>query len=248
MHICLRGNRRLNVFYDNSDKYEFLRRLESASNEHNTKIIEFALMDNHAHILVYTKSLTNFMRSFLISYVKWYNLKYTNTGNLFERPFLSVSKRKEAWLIETILYILQNPVKANICSHAIDYRWSSCRCHYKQYNALSKHISIDSSICDSYFETMSNFHNQLGQRIIKRCELTERGQTSSARIPDCEVVDLFNRLLESRYNNKKMANLSRDEKLEIIKHLNYNSLATLRQIASVTQENYRWVLQQFKEN
>lgn len=248
IHICLRGNRKQNVFYDNSDRYEFLVKLESASVEYKTNILEFALMDNHAHILVYTPNLTKFMRSFLISYVRWYNLKYTTTGNLFQRPFLSVSKRKLEWIIETALYILQNPVKANICSHPCDYRWSSCRCHFKQFNSFTKHITVDTSLIDSHFVSEKNFYRILGEKIVSRCELTEKGQVNPVRVPDCEVIDQCNKILNNRFSNKKVSELSRVEKSELIKYLNNNTLATFRQIASITHENFKWVIQQCKVN
>jgi REP element-mobilizing transposase RayT len=242
IHICVRGNRKLNVFYDNSDRYEFIVRLNWAANEHNTKIMEFALMDNHAHILVSTDSLTKFMSSFLISYVKWYNIKYSTSGNLFESPFLSASKRKPEWAINTSLYILQNPVKAGICHHPADYQWSSCRCHFKQFNSFSKHIKLDTSICDSFFKSEKNFYRQLGERIVKRCELSEKGQPSKVRIPDYEVIEITNKYLSEFLCSRKISDLNRFEKIGLIKHLSYKSLATARQISSITQENYKWVL------
>lgn len=229
IHICIRGNRKQNVFYDNSDRYEFIDRMESSSKEHNTKILEFALMDNHVHILVLTPNLTSFMKSLLISYVKWYNLKYSITGNLFERPFLSASKKKTEWVIETSLYILQNPVKANICIHPADYRWSSCRCHFKQFNSFTKHIHVDTSLCDSYFKSEKNFHLTLVQKIISRSELSDKGKTSPSRISDSDVIDCFTKLLAEKYNDKKISDLNQQEKKYIIKHLSNNTLATYRQ-------------------
>ena len=248
IHICIRGNRRHNVFYDNSDRYEFLSRLNWAAKEHNTIITEFTLMDNHVHILVSTNCLTKFTSSLLISYVKWYNLKYSTSGNLFQRPFLSVSKPKTEWIIETSMYILQNPVKAGICHHPSEFKWSSYRFHFKKYNSFSKHIKVDTSLSDSFFTTEKRFFRELGTRIIQRCELSEKGKPIKVKIPDQEVISTTNKYLSDHHSSKKVTELNRLEKIELIKHLNFNTSATARQIASITQENYRWVLIHCKSN
>ena len=205
-------------------------------------------MDNHVHILVSTNSLTKFMSSILISYVKWYNLKYSTSGNLFQHPFLSVSKSKTEWIITTSMYILQNPVKAGICNHPSEFKWSSYAFHFKKHNSFRKFINIDTSLCDSYFSTEKIFFHELSKRIIQRCELSEKGNPVKVKIPDYEVISETNKYLSDHHSSKKITELNRLEKIELIKHLNFNTSATARQIASITQENYRWVLIHCKSN
>ncbi len=248
IHVCIRGNRRHNVFYDNSDRYEFLARLKWAAEQHRTTVMEFVLMDNHVHLLVSTDKLSMFVSSLLISYVKWYNLKYSTSDNLFESPFLSASKNKTEWAIRTSMYILQNPVKAGICKHPADYNWSSCRCHFKRFNSFNKHIKLDTSLCDSVFETEIKFLKEIGEKIIKSCELTEKEESIKARIPDSEVINHTNIYLKKNHNSKKITELNKLEKIILIKHLSLKTQATARQIASITQENYRWVLTLCKSN
>jgi hypothetical protein len=87
---------------------------------------------------------------------------------------------------------LQNPVKANICSHPCDYRWSSCRCHFKQFNSFTKHITVDTSLIDSHFVSEKNFYRILGEKIVSRCELTEKGQVNPVREDVRNHISAFN--------------------------------------------------------
>ena len=88
----------------------------------------------------------------------------------------------------------------------------------------------------------------IGEKIIKSCELTEKEESIKARIPDSEVINHTNIYLKKNHNSKKITELNKLEKIILIKHLSLKTQATARQIASITQENYRWVLTLCKSN
>ena len=127
----------------------------------DSKIMEFALMGNHAHFLVNTRCVTELMRETLKSYSRWYNKKYKNSNKVFKTPFSSSCKREESWILESSAYILLNPVKAGMCRRVEEYNWSSTAFHfrdegkhinigYRQYLRLCEVIEIDTNLIDKY--------------------------------------------------------------------------------------------------
>ncbi len=64
IHICIRGNCRRIIFFDDQDKIEFLKRCNSAAIEFDTDILAFVIMDNHVHLQVVTNQLTLLQEKF----------------------------------------------------------------------------------------------------------------------------------------------------------------------------------------
>jgi len=59
------------------------------------------------------------------AYSKYFNLKTTRHGNLFERPFKRKMIDNYDYLKAVLIYIHHNPVHHNFCKHPMDYLWSS---------------------------------------------------------------------------------------------------------------------------
>jgi hypothetical protein len=60
-------------------------------------------------------------------YVQWFNLRYGSEGHLFERRYRSWITRGEARQMETVRYIVRNPVRAGFCATPEAWSWSSHR-------------------------------------------------------------------------------------------------------------------------
>jgi len=73
------------------------------------------------------------------AYAKYYNKKYDRTGVVFERGFEKKLVENEAYLIELITYIHNNPVKHKKSGNAGLYQWSS-------YNEILQNHSV---LCNS---------------------------------------------------------------------------------------------------
>jgi len=71
IHVFCRGNNRSTVFYNDIERYDFIRRLNRIANFYDSKIQEFALMDNHFHLQIRTEQLSIFMKSLLQGYEKF---------------------------------------------------------------------------------------------------------------------------------------------------------------------------------
>jgi len=69
--------------------------------------------------------LSEFMKSLLERFTKWFNRLHTRTGTLWEDRFKSVIVESGAAARTMAAYIDLNPVRAGMVSDPADYRWSS---------------------------------------------------------------------------------------------------------------------------
>ncbi|MES2970923.1 MAG: transposase [Patescibacteria group bacterium] len=76
------------------------------------KLLAYCLMGNHFHLLVYQKqkgSLSEFMKSLISSYCRYFNLKYKRSGSLFENRYKSSIILQDNYLQRISRYIHLNP-------------------------------------------------------------------------------------------------------------------------------------------
>jgi REP element-mobilizing transposase RayT len=69
--------------------------------------------------------VSEFMRNVQQSYTKWYNRRYQRRGALWGERFKSVILGEEASILETLLYVELNPVRAGQVQRPEDWQWSS---------------------------------------------------------------------------------------------------------------------------
>ena len=129
-HLMIRGIERKNIFATDPDKEDFLRRLEQHVEKDHTICFAFAIMSNHAHLLLQTASqpVSRIMQSIQTGYAVSYNLRHNRTGKLYQNRFKSVLCDKEEYLLQLVRYIHLNPLKAGITETmaALDKdRWTS---------------------------------------------------------------------------------------------------------------------------
>jgi len=87
----------------------------------------YCLMGNHYHLLIETaqENLSKFMRQLGMNYAIYFNKKYKRVGHLWQGRFKSWFVTDEAYLYTLMLYIEQNPLKANIVKAPEEYPYSS---------------------------------------------------------------------------------------------------------------------------
>ena len=77
------------------------------------KILCYALMPNHFHLLINQKSrnsITNFMRSLLTKYTMYFNKKYQRVGSLFQSTYKGILITQDYYLLHLSRYIHRNPI------------------------------------------------------------------------------------------------------------------------------------------
>ncbi len=119
-HIYNRGNNRENIFVQERNYAYFM----GLWWKHISPIAEtwaYCLLRNHFHAAIYIRDLSGlktklkepsqYFSNFFNAYSRGLNIATQRTGALFSRPFKRVPVNNEAYLIQLIVYIHQNPQK-----------------------------------------------------------------------------------------------------------------------------------------
>lgn len=151
-HVTLRVHGSGMLFRDTEDFNKFLRSLQKAANSYNMKIVAYALMGNHIHLILQgnLKLMSRVFQSMGASFAKWYNKKYGKKGAVYDQRFHSVPINSKEQFIETLTYVYNNPVTANIVKDAADYEWSSFR-SIANGEASITDVDAVSEVCDLEF-------------------------------------------------------------------------------------------------
>lgn len=115
-HIIIRGIERRNIFRDDQDREEFLARLGRLLPVTQTACYAWALLPNHAHLLVRSGSvpLATLMRRLLTGYAVRFNRRHRRHGHLFQNRYKSIVCQEERYFQELVRYIHLNPLRAGL--------------------------------------------------------------------------------------------------------------------------------------
>jgi REP element-mobilizing transposase RayT len=115
-HIIARGIERKKIFTDGVDRDNFLNRLGNILTETQTACFSWALLPNHAHLLLRTgtTSISTVMRRLLTGYAVSYNFRHRRHGHLFQNRYKSILCQEDSYLLELVRYIHLNPLRAGI--------------------------------------------------------------------------------------------------------------------------------------
>jgi hypothetical protein len=97
--------------------------------ETETAVFAWALMNNHAHLLVRssTPGLPGLMRRLLTGYAITYNLRHRRHGHLFQNRYKSIVCEEDVYFRELLRYIHLNPLRAGAVDSLSEldrYPWS----------------------------------------------------------------------------------------------------------------------------
>jgi REP element-mobilizing transposase RayT len=112
-HIICRGIERRKIFWNDSERDDFLRRLETILGETQTPCYAWALMPNHFHLLLRTGNapIARVMRRLLSGYAGRFNRLHRRAGHLFQNRYKSILCQEEPYLLELVGYIHLNPLR-----------------------------------------------------------------------------------------------------------------------------------------
>jgi putative transposase len=126
-HVFARGNGKQAIYLDDDDRRTYLRMLERVVERHNWRCLAYCLMVNHLHLLIETPdaNLAVGMQWLHGLYAQTFNERHGRSGHLFQGRYGSVRGTTDAQLWMLVRYLAVNPVKAELCTRAADWRWSS---------------------------------------------------------------------------------------------------------------------------
>jgi REP element-mobilizing transposase RayT len=112
----VRGIERTILFRDDRDRADFVARLARVAAQGALTILAWALLPNHAHLLVQTgtRPLARSMRSLLTGYAGAFNRRHKRIGHLFQNRYKSIVVEEDPYLLELVRYIHLNPLRAQV--------------------------------------------------------------------------------------------------------------------------------------
>lgn len=127
-HVLNRGNGRAEVFHKDDDYVAFLKLLAEANERLPVRILGYALMPNHFHLVLWPRGdgdLSRWMQWLLTSHVRRYHRHYKGTGHVWQGRFKAFPIEQDEHLLTVLRYVERNPLRADLVRRAEAWRWSS---------------------------------------------------------------------------------------------------------------------------
>jgi REP element-mobilizing transposase RayT len=146
-----RGHDGTDIFNGNKHKSQFIDYLEDATKKMKIKIFAYCVMDTHYHLVLENSNgkMSEFMKWLNGQYGAYYRKVSGGKGYVFQGRFNSTLIDRDAYLLQSIAYLLRNPVRAGVVSNAQDYTWSSIDAYYSN----SSHDIVDADFVNELFES-----------------------------------------------------------------------------------------------
>jgi len=135
-HVTCRGNEHRKTFFDDDDRYRFMKLLKESLGIYQVILYAYVLMDNHFHLVLQTvrADLNEFMRRFNICYTGWFNYRHNTCGHLYQGRYKALLVDADNYLLELSRYVHLNPVRVGRLrrrdyhekwQYVKGYQWSS---------------------------------------------------------------------------------------------------------------------------
>ena len=126
-HVTSRGDRRDDIYADDTDRLAWLEVLTQCCERFNWAIHAWCQMSNHYHIVVETPeaNLSAGMRQLNGVYTQKVNRRHHRVGHVFQGRFKGILVERDSYLLELARYVVLNPVRAGMVKHVRQWKWSS---------------------------------------------------------------------------------------------------------------------------
>lgn len=188
-HIMLRGTDRRLLFTDDEDCDRFIETLKRVKEISKFQLYSYCLMGNHVHLLLREgdEPLELVFKRLGTSYAYYYNWKYQLQGHLFQDRFRSEPINDDAYFMDVLRYICQNPVKAGLSETVTEYPWLKCSGVYK-----SDELDDISMLTDLTGGELLVF-------VSEPCSGEHLEENLTRRLPDREAAELLSSVCGCRH-------------------------------------------------
>ena len=227
-HVMVRGINRQKIFHDEEDKNTYLDLLNKYKEICGYMIFAYCLMDNHVHLVIKEgkMKLSDVMKRIGVSYVYWYNKKYSRIGHLFQDRYRSERINDDKYLLMVMRYIHYNPV--NVGGKINE--WTSYNDYLRPGGlADSKYIleimNVDMKKAQEEFKRFNNATNE------DQClEMPEEKKPT-----DTEAKQIIDQIVKAN-DNVDLRTWERQKRDKALKEIKMAGL-TIRQIERITGIN-----------
>jgi len=171
-HLILKGINGRPLFIEDQDYKRFLSLLNKHLKAFDSRIYAFQLMTNHAHLLIVSDHIKELADALVFSYESYYRQKYHLRGHLFTEP-VAYQKSVLNWQADTLLYIINNPLLANMVSSWEKYQYSSYRFYTKAGSPLQCFINVDCYLVNRCFDNIQALRSAANKKLEYDLRLKE---------------------------------------------------------------------------
>lgn len=214
LHVMIQGIEKRNIFNTEKNKKYYKKLLfENVKDFDDIFILAYCIMDNHIHLLIYCKDinhLSKLMSQTNTSYALWYNKYENRVGYVFRNRYHIQIIENQQHLFNCLVYIHNNPVKANIVQSMEEYQFSS----YNMY----KNFKVKSEVIKLIFDD-TNYINEFNA-IHKNLEIVKIDNIIDIVEPKTSSIDLDKIITEFCTNNHLTIDLIRHNNCFLINLVN----------------------------
>lgn len=165
-HAMNRGFEGRPIFGDDHDKNTFVDLLVRLQELLKIRVLAYSMMSNHYHLILQNTSnrMDDFFKQLNGQFGQYYRKQHGGKGYVFQDRYKSMLIQDEGYLLMSIAYVLNNPVKAGLCTSFSEYPWSSGSLYFSGKDTQS----ID---CE-YVESLINSEEEL-QRLVNGSDWDE---------------------------------------------------------------------------
>ncbi len=156
-HITSRAYNGIDIFKETKYKNYLLSLVLRGAELYRIDVIGYCIMDNHCHLIIKEQSgrMGEFMRFVNGNFGAFYRKMEGGKGYVFQDRYHSKLIQDDPNMIMVVMYVLLNPVKANILKNPFKYKWSSINIYY------SNDKSISSRFVENYFTNKNQFRKRI---------------------------------------------------------------------------------------
>ena len=167
-HVTSRGDRREDIFHDDTDRELWLGTLAQCCERFNWAIHAWCQMSNHYHLIVETPegNLSAGMRQLNGVYTQLVNRRHGRVGHVFQGRYKAIIVDRDSYLLELCRYVVLNPVRAGMVKHVRQWKWSAY------------HATIDRDARPDWLHVdwlLSQFGHQRARQIERYVEFVQQG-------------------------------------------------------------------------
>ena len=203
-HIMNRGYDGNDIFEGNQNKSQFLDYLEGAAKQMQIRLFAYCVMDNHYHIVLENSSgrMSDFTRLLNGQYGMYYRKMFGGKGYVFQSRFKSTIIEDDGYLIRSIDYCLQNPVRAGIVPRAEYYIWSSARLYFQKPDQDTN--IVDTEFVNQLFgskEVLLDNLERMGKKELF-VKVTKHGEVLGSDLSFNSLRGLYRRTKNEKRNDR----------------------------------------------
>ena len=129
-HVLNRSVRGQTIFATDLDYEAFEEALAEAWRRHPVPILEYSVLPNHWHFVLWPKAdrdLSRFMHWLTMTHTERHNAFHGHTGGgpIYQGRFKSFPVQHDEHFLTVVRYVQRNPVRAGLADRAEKWRWGS---------------------------------------------------------------------------------------------------------------------------